>query len=52
MFGSLKEKLKNWTSKIKEEVFGKEEVEEKPQKTKKKDKTNFERTKKKLSMKK
>ena len=25
MFGSLKEKLKNWTSKIKEEVFGKEE---------------------------
>ncbi len=25
MFGSLKEKLKNWTSKIKEEVFGKGE---------------------------
>lgn len=39
MFGSLKEKLKNWTSKIKEEVFGKEELEKTPKKTKKKTKT-------------
>ncbi len=39
MFGSLKDKLKNWTTKIKEEVFGKEEVEEKPKKTSKKTKT-------------
>jgi hypothetical protein len=29
MFGSLKEKLKNWTSKVKEEVFGKEKPEKK-----------------------
>jgi fused signal recognition particle receptor len=39
MFGSLKEKLKNWTAKVKEEVFGKEEPEEKPKKTTKKTKT-------------
>ncbi len=42
MFGSLKEKLKNWTSKVKEEVFGKEEPEEKPKKTKETAKTSKE----------
>jgi fused signal recognition particle receptor len=47
MFGSLKEKLTNWTSKIKEEVFGKEERAEKPKKaskTQKKDKKKIKKT--------
>ncbi len=54
MFGSLKEKLKNWTSKVKEEVFGKE-IEEKPNintkktKTLKKEKTTLKESKTKPS---
>jgi fused signal recognition particle receptor len=43
MFGSLKEKLKNWTTKVKEEVFGKEE---KPKKETKKTKKKQDKTKK------
>jgi fused signal recognition particle receptor len=46
MFGSLKEKLKNWTSKVKEDIFGKEEPEEKPKKSNKTQKISKKTTKK------
>lgn len=46
MFNSLKEKLKNWTSKVKEEVFRQEQPGEKPKKKKISSKTSKIRQKK------
>lgn len=46
MFGALKEKLKNWTSKVKEEVFGKSEDKKETKKTSKKKDSSQKKSKK------